>query len=341
MSLLQDLVNEMSAAGATGAGSVASAPGSLFGGGTIDLKAARKKQRIMMRRIGFSAIREALGVDLGKTKFDASDVISKLDAAQKKSKVGKGTTAFGMEDEDGQLVKVYVKSEQAEDFELTLSAMLAGEDEEEDGNTSVEIAEVLFKLKDKFEIVDVEWPTIKGDEEEEQEVEGGEEDMTATDQAPEGEGGEVGGDLEGEPAGNDTAASALAQVIDAMKADSRAKEAEARAREAEANAEEAKYAAQSAESKIRQEEAILDMETYNKQKGDQSKESKQLAALAKYKHDINKDRGSDKFTAESNRNEPSEEDEEESDEDGECTDDNAISQDELAKLIFTHLRGQS
>jgi len=114
-----------------------------------------------------------LGEMVGKPQFDASDVMSKLDAAEKRARDEQDTVPFGLEDEDGNIIKVYVKAEEADEFESALAAMLAGEDEDEDDeNSGMEIAEVLFQLKDRFQIVDVEWPNIEGDPEEEQEVAG-------------------------------------------------------------------------------------------------------------------------------------------------------------------------
>ena len=51
MSLLEKIVKEMAAAGSTGAGGVASAPGSLFGGGAIDAEKEKSKKRRMLRRL--------------------------------------------------------------------------------------------------------------------------------------------------------------------------------------------------------------------------------------------------------------------------------------------------
>ena len=273
MSLLRDLIKETAAASATAAHAIATTPGSLFGGGNVDPVKSKKRQRRKMRKMmrfpvmgSFSSLKEALGASSGETDFSPSDVISKLDHAEKKAKAGEDTTTFGLEDEDGNLVKVYVKTDSAEDFEQALASMLAGEDEnEDDENSALEIAEVLFKLKDKFEIVDVEWPKIEGDEEEEQEVdaednmgdveggegEGGEEDLGLDAEGGEedlgldAEGGEELGAAEG---GEEAAKSALDKVIDMMKADAEAKEAEARAKEAEAKAKEAEYAAKAAEA---------------------------------------------------------------------------------------------
>lgn len=308
MSLLKNVIKEMAAAApaaVTSAHSVAAVPGSLFKGGKIDPKKAKKKQGQMFRRI--MNMGESLGVDLGTTDFDASDVLSRIDAASKKAEQNDDTTAFGLEDEDGNMVKVYVRNEQAEDFEKELAALLAGADEDEDEeNSSPEIAEVLFKMKDKFDIVDVEWPGIEGDEEE-QEVVGDEQAMGAApaggapagEPGAEGEMGADGADLdalgaEGEGEGEmgdeemapeeDDAKTALSQVIDMMKADAEAKKAEADARTAEARAKEAEYSAQASASKVRKEEQIYDMEAAEKQKSDQDKESQQLAKLARFQH---------------------------------------------------------
>jgi len=313
MSLLHDLVQEMAAPGSTGANSIAAVPGSLFDGGIVDGKKKRKgKKTPMFRRI--KGLAEGLGVDSGTTDFDASDVISKIDAASKKEGQVDDTTPFGLEDEDGNMVKVYVRNDQSEDFEKQLASMLAGADEDDDDeNSSLEIAEVLFKLKDKFDIVDVEWPGIEGDVEEEQEVAGqgatggGAPEGAGTDPAAMGadgqEGGmaDAGGDpgdlggLEGEPGAEGDEAemapdesgaeSALNQVIDMMKADAEAKKAEADARAAEARAKEAEYTAQAAAGRVRKEEQVFDMESAEKKKKEQEKDSQQMAKLARFQHE--------------------------------------------------------
>lgn len=323
MSLLQDLLKEMAAGGATAAGAVAAAPGSLFKGGAVRSSRKRKKVKeayrldpseVSMPKFknvwSWRVIGEMMEIGKGQreeTSFDPADVISKLKDAEKRVGAEEDTVPFGMEDEDGNVIKVYVRAEQADEFESALASMLAGEDADpdEDGKLEgLEIAEVLFQLKDKFDIVDVEWPQIEGDEEEEQEVEG---EGSFTDQlggeegAPEGEDIDVEGDadidvegdmemepgdegdMEMEPEGG--VESALQQVIDMMKADAEARkaESEARAKEAEARAAEANASAASA--KVKQEEQVLDMEAYNERKKEEEEEAKRLAKLAKWKHD--------------------------------------------------------
>lgn len=321
MSLLHTLMKENAAAGATAAHAVASHAGSLFRGGMIE----RNKKRRMTKasRIPIQNAKQTVKNQnswkwrvIGEmveddSTFDAADVVSKLDQAEKQSRVDQDTIAFGMEDEEGNIVKVYVRAEQADEFETALGSMLAGEneddDEEEEVNDAVEIAEVLFQLKDKFDIVDVEWPEIEGDEEEEQEIAAGEEGMDfegegggemGDEEGMEGgdlegmEGAEGEGDLEGmegeddlemEPEGG--AESALNQVIDMMKADAEARKAESEARAKEAEARAAEANASAAASKVKQEEEVLDMEDYNSRKKEEGEESKRLAQLAKWKHD--------------------------------------------------------
>lgn len=304
MSLLRDLVQEMAAGGSTGAGGIAAVPGSLFAGGVVDAEKTKQRRKKMMRRV--INMKESLGIDLGRTDFDASDVVSRIDAASKKADQNDDTTAFGLEDEDGNMVKVYVRNDQSEEFEKELSALLAGElEDDEEENNALEIAEVLFKLKDKFDIVDVEWPGIEGDPEEEQEV-GATAEPAADGEVPPGAAeinpdaelagaeGAVGGDLEALDAeGGDEetmapdeagAETALQQVIDMMKSDAEAKKAEADARAAEARAKEAEYTAQASSGRVRKEEQMMDMENAEKAKKEEEEEAKNMAKLARYQY---------------------------------------------------------
>lgn len=350
MSLLKQVIEEMAAGGSTGAGAIAAVPGGLFKGGAIYNPYKKwnkgKKKGKMLRRVDVlgtvsKGVYESLGLSTDETNFNPADVISKLDAAEKKVRAEEDTVSFGLEDEDGNLVRVYVRADQAREFENALAGLLGQADENDDDvNTSLEIAEVLFDLKNKFEIVDVDWGQIPADEEEEQEVEGGEEgDMTADMQAPEGEmGDEMGGEEMGmagpDMGGEDEAMkSTLQQVIDMLKANAEAQKAEADARKAEANAKEAEYVAKASEAKIKQEEQVLDMEAYYKKKQDAEKEAKRLAKLAKFRHDQAADAESELTSSQF----------ESVEEDGEFwreeeEEDETLTPEELANMIFYHLR---
>lgn len=90
-------------------------------------------------------------------------VIGQLDRSAKLDEVD--TVTFGLETDDGKIVKVYVNAEQADEFEKALSEKLGEIDD---------IEEVLNELSKDFEIIDVEWPDQpKEGEEEEEEVEDG------------------------------------------------------------------------------------------------------------------------------------------------------------------------
>jgi len=321
-------------AAVTGAHNIAGNRGSFFGGADgVDMKELKMRRERLLKKIGYHFISEANGGMEGLTKetdFNPNDVLSKLDAAEKKSEHEKDTVAFGMEDEDGNVVKVYVPFDQADEFEMALSTALAGQDENnDDDNTQTEIAEVLFDLKDKFDIVSVEWGEIPKDEEEEQELadaEGDKADMAADEADAEGDNADMAADEA--DAGEEDAVSALQSVIDVMKADAEAKKAEANAKKAEAEAEEAKYAAQAAVAKVRSEESILDMEAAEENEKKAENEAKTLAKLARFQHE--KAGKAENSLA----GVKTEEEEQKIDPDGE------LSQDELAELIYTHLRGQ-
>jgi hypothetical protein len=227
------------------------------------------------------------------SSFDPTSIMAKLKGLETKDKEDhRNTVSFGLEDDNGGIVRVTVSSEQAEDFEKSLQAFMAQAEREDDAVP--EIAEVLFKLKDRFDIIDVQWPEVHEDEEEDVSLKGGE------------EGGEqAGGDINlgDEPADQSTEPPAsggagdgqvkdlLVQVIDMMKADAEARKAEARAKEAEAKAKEADTIVKQTMSKVKQEEQFLDMETFNKSRKEEDRETKRLAALAKWKHQMSKEQG--------------------------------------------------
>jgi hypothetical protein len=323
MSLLRELYETVSA-GAISAGAFANSRGPLFA-----YKKGKKKgkNKMLKRQIAFPGlfsgykpvtsdsndafhhfyanVNEDIGVKVTH-KINAADVISKLKSAEEKSHKNKNSKGFALEDEDGKIVKVYVSHEEAEDFEEALASMLGDSDDDEDGDNSAnEIAEVLFKLKDRFDILDVEWGEIQADEEEEEEA--SPEDDTETEEDPDaalGDEEDVAGeedDVSPEDATGDEGA--LNQLIDIMKADAEAKLAQAEAQKAAAEAEKAKAAADAASHKVRQEEQILDMEAEEAAEKEAAAEAKKLAKLARYQHKkaqgAETDEVEDMFTGES------------------------------------------
>lgn len=325
MSLLKEIIQrkrqedliEDAAAGATSAGAVAGFRAPL-GAKTVGKK--KKKRKLRRRAVPTGSVFAMRFEGVQDETFDSADVISKLKTAEKKAEYEDDSTGFALEDEEGKIVKVYVATEQAKDFEAALAAALSGDDEDEEEagdteSTSLEIAEVLFGLKDRFTIIDVQWPEIEEDEEEEADIVDAEGGDAEGDLNPDIEGGgdEEGGDeeggmeaeLQGEEGdlggedmgmGEDPTASALDKVIELLKAQADAQKAEANAKEAEANAEEAKYNARASEAKVKKEEEVLDMEAYYDDQKKLDKEAKQLSKLAKYKHETAQ-KASDKTTS--------------------------------------------
>jgi hypothetical protein len=253
---------------------------------------------------------------LENKSLDPNEVMSKLKAAERGKPDESDTKGFALEDDNGNIVRVRVPRDQAEDFERALGNAL-----DEKAEDDVEIAEVLYELKDRFDIVDVDWGegTIPEDEETDNELEGkgDDEPVDADVEGPEGEmggdeenpfetgdTGEEGGDEEGgdedenpmaaddmdvegaSEGGSGDAFSALQSVIDMMKADAEARSKEADAEKAKASVEAGKVAAQAAAARTKSEEEILDMENFNKRSKEEKRQRDLQAKLIRYRHEL-------------------------------------------------------
>lgn len=319
MSFLSELLKESASGGATTSNMGANTRNSLFG---VNGNNEKGDVNVMIRRMGFVSVEDLLNKKTKKKKklfstlseadnsaaavkpFDYQETLAKLDQAVKTAGERKENVAvFGLEDDEGKIVKVYIDKDQADNFEEALGALLADNDtvfaDEDEPKTETEIAEILYKLKDQFEIRDVVWGNIQGDEEEEFEVEGegdlgAEEGMEGEmgEEGMEGEDGEMGEEgmegegMEGGDATEANATTALQSVIDMMRADSDARKAEALARQSEAEAVIAKNAALAAQAQVEKEEDLLDMQTAEKAAKAAKKEAEQLAKLSRYKKEV-------------------------------------------------------
>lgn len=219
------------------------------------------------------------------SEFDSSHVSSIL---SKLSAVGNNTPDtevkdFGFADSEGNIIKVSVNATQADDFKSTLSKLLADYTENEQ---SIEVAEVLFNLRNKFDIVDVKWPKVVEDEEP---VQTGAEPQDGVNAAnPEVD--DVAIDSGAEPAPQAAPSGDISGAMDAMLsaliADAEARRQEAVARAAEARAQEADSAARMSAQKMSAEEEVADMEAFYTSQNEEQKEAKKLAKLAKYRHQM-------------------------------------------------------
>ena len=248
--------------------------------------------------------------------FNLSDALSKISNATKQNSLPKhDTVQFGLEDDKGGIIKVYVDSEQANEFEKALQQQL------QQDMKKIEIAELLFSLRDEYNIVNIVWPKIYDDavEEEEQKQDDPEQSMeqefddTSNDENPNendkipednvgahsaGENDIPVNDLQSQDQvgdfSQDDQKATLSSILAMLSADAEAKKAEADAKAAEARAKEAEAMARTAEAKIKSEEQILDMEAYNKKSTQEKNETRKLAKLAQYRHQLKQDQSIDK-----------------------------------------------
>lgn len=101
--------------------------------------------KIMPNDVSFSMMRNTINSD---GEVSGSDVANYLErAGELNDEVD--TIPFGLETDDGDIVKVYINAEQADAFEEAMKKMLGIEDD---------IEEAINKLAQDFDIVDVVWP---------------------------------------------------------------------------------------------------------------------------------------------------------------------------------------
>lgn len=103
------------------------------------------KQKIKPNDVSFSLMRNTINADGEVTGSDVADYLER--AAELNDEVE--TVPFGIETDDGQIVKVYVNAEEAAKFEEAMKKLLGVEDDVEDA---------INKLALEFDIVDVVWP---------------------------------------------------------------------------------------------------------------------------------------------------------------------------------------
>lgn len=237
-----------------------------------------------------------------------------LRSKQKQSELNDQSEVFALEDADGAVVKVYVRSDQAESFKTAIENAL--HDAEEEG---VEIAEVLFNLHKSFDIVHVEWGN--GAIPEDEEVKG----TVANGEDAEQQGfpdNEELGDVDAEQRGTPEETSAIEdgsaelddltnvadptvqtasgdgaidqvklmnQIVALLQSQADAQRAKAEAEKAQADVAAAEAAAKAAAHYASHQEEVMDMENYNKHKQEEKRQSQIQAKLLRYRHDMRKD----------------------------------------------------
>jgi len=290
------IVEDGEACGGTGAAAIAAAPVPLFAMQKPTKDKPKKKKKLSMREaVGLQEMNHATVANTAPTvpTSDTDGILAQLKKAEKQNASQEDTDVqtFGITDDGGNIIRVSVRGDDADNFERYLQTKLASNNHQQ-----LDVAELIYDAKDHFEIVDVMWPDVEEDEETDPML-----DM------PGGEG--AGGDQAGEmptdmPAPDESGAeSVLTRVIDMMKADAEARKAEAEARALEAKHKEARAVVQQSTDRIKHEEQLLDMEAWEKARKEQDKEAKQLAKLAKWKHQMKSDSSSDDPFSQGSENE--------------------------------------
>lgn len=103
-----------------------------------------------------------------KENVSLDQIYSKLDGIRNQGREDENSATYGVEDDDGNLMKITVKADQAEKFEVALAQELGElENYKMTGRggygREVSIAEVLYNLKQEFDIITVEFPEIPSD----------------------------------------------------------------------------------------------------------------------------------------------------------------------------------
>lgn len=288
MKLIRELLKENAAdTGVTTTSSVA----------TIRAPIMTSKRKTKMQKRNIKLFSEVLY----ESEFASKDVIAKLSNSQTSFNKDKNTTIIGLQDNDGNIIKIFIDASQVADFENTMNKMLS------DYENKKEIAELVYDLKDLFNIYHIEWPDDAFYEDEEDTVDPDtiddkEKDKNTTDtndlsnelgdfDTDSSEAPDTANSSELESPNNDDAniKSLLDKVIQMFKIDAEARQADANARAKEAEAREAEWAARAAEAKIKSTEEIMKMEDHFRKQKAIKKEAEQIARMAQYKHETNKD----------------------------------------------------
>lgn len=255
--------------------------------------------------------------------FDLNSVFSRLAGMERagKPKKTEGVT-FGIEDDNGNIMKVTVRAEQAKAFEVEVAVYLADIKKSVSNvpaardHKNLSMAELLFNIHNKFDIIDVEFPEIPNDviydaekatpsknnnatrtddvntpldlldyEETDSRNDGAEDDGAEDDGAdleePEDPSVE---DFPDETADKpETAESMLGKVIDMLKAQAEADIEKAKAESEKAKSEQAKYAAQAEQIAMKNEEERLRYEMEMAQEKKKEKEAKEMSKIIKHR----------------------------------------------------------
>jgi len=289
------------------------------------LKFLQRNNRKIANGLNMKEIKTPFSISL-KENVSLDQIYSKLSGIQNQSRMHEDNTqTYGVEDDEGNLMKLTVRGDQQEEFETALAQELAEIEEYKMTGRSghggnVSMAEVLYNLKQNFDIVNVEFPEIPKDKIYNADKVSEPDEMDATlspkpEQSPEddlaGEEGfgvfkdDAGGeDLENVDFGEedsenkdledgkdvgmefgdeDEEESMLKKIIGMLSSEAEARRAQYEAEAEKSRALQAKYSMKAAQEEMKNHEELARMEQEMKQQKEKEKEAKKLADLAKFK----------------------------------------------------------
>lgn len=288
----------------------------------------QKNNRKIANGLNMKEIKTPFPVSKLKENVSLDQIYSKLSGVQNQSRMQEDNTqTYGVEDDNGNLMKITVRGDQQEEFESALAEELAEVEEYKMTGRSghggnVSMAEVLYNLKQNFDIVNVEFPEIPkdkvynadkvsdpedvntGDEFQNNGLEDSDGGDLDNEQGFEDENGEPGegsedlddvdfGDEEGSPdeeedmgvefGEEEEEESMLKKIISMLSSEAEARRAQYEAEAEKSRALQAKYSMKAAQEEMDNQEELARMENEMKAQKDKEKEAKKLADLAKFK----------------------------------------------------------
>lgn len=260
-----------------------------------------------------------------KEDVSLDQIYSKLGGVSNQSRMHEDNTqTYGVEDDEGNLMKITVRGDQQEEFETALAQELAEVEEYKmtgrGSGGNISMAEVLYNLKQNFDIVNVEFPEIPKDkvynadkvsdpqdvdtevapdpEAPEGELDGFDDEGLENTENPEGDledvdfGDDEGLEGEGEEEEDlgtefgeegEEEESMLKKIISMLSSEAEARRAQYEAEAEKSRALQAKYSMKAAQEEMDNQEELARMETEMKQQKEKEKEAKKLADLARFK----------------------------------------------------------
>lgn len=255
-------------------------------------------------------------------------IYSKLSGVENSARKDEdNAVTYGVEDDKGNIMKITVRSDQGQDFEVALAQELGDVEAYKmtgrgGKGRDVSMAEVLFNLKQKFDVIDVEFPEIPTDKvynadkisdpsdvpesepdfDDDLGSDSPDDDLDLSDEADDTSEAEEDDDLdldddlddegdedEDEDVGEDfdpeeqDEESILKNIVKMMAAEAEARKAQYEAEAEKSRAMQAEYSMKAAKEEMHKQEDLLSMEEEKKKQEEKEKEAKKLADLAKYR----------------------------------------------------------